>query len=114
MDIALSIILLLAAVFLVVVVLIQSGKSDGLSGTITGGSSETFFGKNKGQSRDKLLDKLTVIVASLFVIVVLVVYVVQDDSDLDSLKDQLEAASTTVAETEDPEDTTGSDTQANS
>lgn len=104
MNIALTIILLLAAVFLVVVVLIQSGKSDSLSGAITGGSSETFFGKNKSQSRDKLLDKLTAIVAAVFVVLVLIVYVVQDDSDLDALKDRLDNASTTVVDTTDPAD----------
>lgn len=99
MNIALTVILLLAAVFLVVVVLIQSGKSDSLSGAITGGSSETFFGKNKSQSRDKLLDKLTAIVAAVFVVLVLIVYIVQDDSDLDALKDQLDNASTTDVDT---------------
>lgn len=99
MNIALTVILLLAAVFLVVVVLIQSGKSDSLYGAITGGSSETFFGKNKSQSRDKLLDKLTAIVAAVFVVLVLIVYIVQDDSDLDALKDQLDNASTTDVDT---------------
>jgi preprotein translocase subunit SecG len=94
MEIALSIILFLAAIFLVVVVLLQSGKTDRLSGAITGGSSETFFGKNKGQSRDKLLDKLIVIVASVFVVLVLVVYIAQDDSDLDALRDNLQNAET--------------------
>ena len=108
MDIALTIILILASVFLIAVVLIQSGKNDSLSGAIAGGSSETFFGKNKSQSRDKLLDKLTVIVASVFVVLVLIVYVVQDDSELDALYQDQQAAQTTVAETDAP----GTDTAA--
>ena len=37
-------ILIALTVFLVVLILQQTGKEKGLSGTITGGSSETFFG----------------------------------------------------------------------
>ena len=55
------------AVVLIVVVLLQSGKSAGLSGSITGGA-ESFFGKNKGRTIDGILSKLTGIVAVLFII----------------------------------------------
>ena len=51
MYIAIGIILLAAALFLVVAVLLQTGKSQGLSGTISGGS-ETFFGKNTFRGRE--------------------------------------------------------------
>ncbi|MBQ2809831.1 MAG: preprotein translocase subunit SecG [Clostridia bacterium] len=81
-DIILGIILLVAAVFLVVAVLLQSGKSKGV-GTISGGSSETYFGKNKGKSLDKKLATLTTIVAIVFVVIVLVVYVSQPFTDFD-------------------------------
>ena len=77
MYIAIGIILLAAALFLVVAVLLQTGKSQGLSGTISGGS-ETFFGKNKGKSRDKKLATITVIVAVVFVLIVLGVFISQD------------------------------------
>ena len=77
MYIALAIILLLAAVFLIVAVLLQTGKSQGLSGTISGGS-ETFFGKNKGKSRDKKLATLTIIVAVVFVLIVVGIFISQD------------------------------------
>ncbi|MFZ5652632.1 MAG: preprotein translocase subunit SecG [Bacillota bacterium] len=46
-------------------VLLQSGKSAGLSGTIAGGA-ETFFGKKKGM--DELLGKVTVVVGILFAV----------------------------------------------
>ncbi|MBR3941758.1 MAG: preprotein translocase subunit SecG [Clostridia bacterium] len=55
------------AVVLIVVVLMQSGKSAGLSGSITGGA-ESFFGKNKGRTIDGILSKVTGIVAVLFII----------------------------------------------
>ena len=43
---AFTIVQLLAGVFLIVVVLLQSGKSSGLSGAVAGGA-ETFFSKGK-------------------------------------------------------------------
>ena len=43
------IVLLLSSVVLIGAVLMQPGKSAGLSGAITGGA-ETFFGRNKAKS----------------------------------------------------------------
>ena len=79
MEIVLGIILIVASVFLIVAVLMQSGKSHNLSGTIAGGT-ETFFGKTKGKTIDKLLSKLTTAVAIVFVLLVIVVYVAQPNS----------------------------------
>lgn len=76
MDLVLGIILLVAAVFLIVAVLMQSGKSHNLSGSIAGGA-ETFFGKTKGKTIDKLLSKVTTVVAILFTLLVVVVYILQ-------------------------------------
>lgn len=70
----LGIALLVLAVFLVIAVLLQSGKDKRLSGAIAGGS-ETYFGKNKGHSKDKILSLLTTIAAVLFAILVVVTYV---------------------------------------
>ena len=81
MQIALGIILLVAAVFLIIAVLLQNGKSKGLSGTISGGA-ETFFGKNKGKTIDKKLSVLTTVVAVIFVVITLVVFVSQDYVDI--------------------------------
>ena len=47
---------ILLAIGIIVTVLLQSGKSAGLSGAITGGA-ETFFGKKKGM--DDFLSKLS-------------------------------------------------------
>jgi preprotein translocase subunit SecG len=49
------------------VVLLQSGKQAGLSGSIAGGA-ETFFGKNKGRTVDALLSKWTAVAAILFLV----------------------------------------------
>ena len=56
------------ALFLIVIILKQTGKEKGLSGSIAGGSAETFFGKSGGNTQDKLLSKLTIIGSVLFVV----------------------------------------------
>ena len=80
MNIFLGILLLLAALFLIVAVLLQNGKSKG-TGVVTGGA-ETFFGKTKGKSIDKKLSLLTTIVAVIFVLLVIIVFVTQDYDDI--------------------------------
>ncbi len=67
-------VLIAMAIFLVIIVLAQSGKEKGLSGSISGGS-DTYFGKNKGRSMDKILSRLTTVGAILFGALVVVLYV---------------------------------------
>ena len=80
-QIVIGIILLVFAVFLIVAVLMQQGKSHNLSGTIAGGA-ETFFGKSKAQTINKKLSVLTTVVALVFVLLVSTVYVMQDTGDI--------------------------------
>lgn len=75
MAITLGIILLVMAVFLTVAVLAQSGKDKNLSGAIAGGA-DTFFGKTKGNTIDKLLSKITAAVGVIFTLLVIVMYIV--------------------------------------
>ena len=67
LKVVITVLHLLIAFGLMVTVLFQSSKSQGLSGSIAGGA-ETFFGKNKGKTLDGMLAKLTVVLAILFVI----------------------------------------------
>ena len=66
--------LIVMAVFLLIAVLMQSGKDKRLSGTI-GGGTDTYYGQNKGKSRDKIVAILTAVVAIVFTILVVVSYV---------------------------------------
>ena len=66
-----TIIQLLAGIFLIAVVLLQSGKSAGLSGSIAGGA-DTFFSKGKAKTLDAKLAKMTKWVALVFVVLALV------------------------------------------
>ena len=70
MTIALSILFLIASLFLVVVILFQSGKSAGISGAI-GGGADNFFAKGKAKSLDAKLAKMTKWVALAFVVLAL-------------------------------------------
>ena len=79
LNIVLGIILLIFAVFLVIAVLMKSGKSHNLSGTIAGGA-DSFFGKSKGKTVDRVLSKLTTVVAIIFALLVVVIYVIQKDT----------------------------------
>ncbi len=76
MQLAIGIVLIVAAVFLVVAVLMQDGKSHNLSGAIAGGA-ETFCGKSKAATLNKKLSVLTTAVAIVFVLLVLVSYLIQ-------------------------------------
>ncbi len=66
----LNIIYVVVAIGLIATVLLQSGKSAGLSGAITGGA-ETFFGKKKGL--DQLLGKISTVLAISFMLLAFIV-----------------------------------------
>jgi preprotein translocase subunit SecG len=59
----------LCALGLITTILLQSGKSAGLSGSIAGGS-EAIFGKKKGV--DDLLSKITAYLCAVFMIITMV------------------------------------------
>ena len=75
MQIAIGIVLIISALFLIVAVLMQHGKAKNISGAIAGGA-ETFFGKTKGSAIDKVISKVTTIVAIVFVVVVIAMYII--------------------------------------
>ncbi len=95
MQTALIIIHVIISIALIVVVLMQHGKQQGLSGAIAGGA-ETFFGKNKGRTIDAMLKKVTSVVAVLFVAssIALAVYSIQTNN---KAQEELEAAAQTEA-----------------
>ena len=75
MHTALMVVLLLASLILIVSILLQSGNSDGLSGSIAGGA-EQLFGKRKSRGYDSLLAKITTIAAIIYIIVSLTIVAV--------------------------------------
>ncbi|ASA25142.1 preprotein translocase subunit SecG [Paenibacillus donghaensis] len=67
MDIFLKVMLLIFSVGLIAVVLLQKGKSAGLSGAISGGA-EHLFGKTKARGMELVLQRVTVGLAAGFFI----------------------------------------------
>ena len=65
MKIALIVVLVLSSIGLIATVLLQSGRSAGLSGAISG-AGESIFGKKKGM--DELFAKVTAILAAVFLL----------------------------------------------
>lgn len=75
LKIALTVIQIALAVFLTAVVLLQEGKTAGLSGAISGGA-DTFLSKNKAKSWDARLARWTKWVAIAFIVLTLVISLV--------------------------------------
>ncbi len=67
--IVLQILLSIISVALIAVVVLQSGKGGGLSGSIGGGAESVIGGKKKGL--DEYLSKLTMILGVLFAVITL-------------------------------------------
>lgn len=61
----------LCGLFVIAVVLLQSGKSAGLSGAI-GGMADSFLSKNKAKSMDAKLARATKWVGDAFIVLTLV------------------------------------------
>ena len=67
----LSVIQILCCIVIIAVVMLQSGKSAGLSGAISGGA-ETFMSSGQAKSMDAKLSKATPWLALVFVLLTLV------------------------------------------
>ena len=72
MHTALMVLLLISSIILIVSILLQSGNSDGLSGSIAGGA-EQLFGKRKSRGYDALLSRITTIAAIVYIVVSLAI-----------------------------------------
>ncbi|MGD8190627.1 preprotein translocase subunit SecG [Brevibacillus ginsengisoli] len=62
-----KVLLAISSIGLILAVLLQSGKSAGLSGTISGGA-EQLVGKQKARGFDAVLGRLTTVLAVLFMV----------------------------------------------
>lgn len=87
-----EIVLCLFSLFMIAVVLLQSGKSAGLSGDIAGGA-ETFLGKSKAKSYEGKLKKLTKVAAVGIMVLAVALVLIQ----VYVLPDYLKPADTTPA-----------------
>ena len=72
MNLAVTILQVLCSLALVAIVMLQSGKSAGLSGAISG-AADTFLSKNKAKSVDAKLAKMTKWVAIGFMVITFII-----------------------------------------
>ena len=75
-QIILGAVVLALCIVTIACISMQQGKSNGL-GALTGDSdTDTFFGKNKGRSRESRLSKLTIVLSIVLVVCILALDVV--------------------------------------
>lgn len=67
---------ILVSIGLISTVLLQSGRSAGISGSIAGGA-EAIFGKKKSKGLDELFNRLTTVLAALFIVLTLTLALLQ-------------------------------------
>ena len=78
LSLIMIILMALAALAAIVLVLMQPSNSSGIDAL--GGSSETFFGKNKGKSIEAKMKKWTWICLAVLVFFAIVFYILQLES----------------------------------
>ena len=104
-EIIFAILLIVACVFIVAVVLMQESKQ-GMSNVITGGSTDNYYQKNSGRTKEAKLARATKVAAVLVFIIAIAVNLISvywsgdksaDTAELDteSVSDQLAIATTT-------------------
>ncbi len=70
-QIIINVCLIISSIVLIISVLMQSSDDEGIS-ALTGGSSETFFGKNKSSTFEGKLALTTKISAGIFIALAIV------------------------------------------
>ncbi|EIM0560777.1 preprotein translocase subunit SecG [Listeria monocytogenes] len=77
MSTVLTILLIIVSVLLITVIILQPGKSAGLSGAISGGA-EQLFGKQKARGLELILHRTTIVLSVVFfAILIALAYFVQ-------------------------------------
>ncbi|WP_078594449.1 preprotein translocase subunit SecG [Evansella clarkii] len=67
-----QVLLVIVSLLLITVVVLQSGKSAGLSGAISGGA-EQIVGKQKARGLEAVLNKITVVLGVIFFLLTMAV-----------------------------------------
>lgn len=65
----------ICAVFIIIVVMIQPGNSNGISAL--DGTSDTFYGKNKSKTVESKLRKLTVVCLVIMTVLMIAFYLIR-------------------------------------
>lgn len=72
LTITLGVLLIIVCILIVLFVCLQESKDNGLQG-LGGGSSDSFFSRNKGKTIEAKLAKITTVLAVVFFVLVLAI-----------------------------------------
>ncbi len=75
-EIGAGILLAIVSIIIILVVLVQESKEQGLTSAIGGGYNDSFYGKNTGNTRDAKLNRLTRNSAIILFVVTLAVSII--------------------------------------
>ena len=113
LEIIAAILLILACVFIILVVLMQDSKQ-GMSQTISGASTDNYFQKNSGRTKEARLAKLTRTAAIVVFVVALLVNLITiygwGKSDGNSTNNTPAVTTTTAAEEDGADEGDGAGT----
>lgn len=90
---------------LIVIIMMQQSIRKGLSGAISGGASETFYGKNKRKSKAKVLNRVTAALSTVFAVLVLSLYIVHTVTTNNKAEEASKAAASAAAQSQPAADT---------
>lgn len=110
-----GILLVLAIALVCVIGLQQSKRKSGLSGSIAGnGASESYLSRNKISNKETFHKKLTMILAIIFVVLVVVLYIVGSVDPAEETSDTSSSAATSSETATSSEVETSSDAETSS
>ena len=110
-QIVIGVILLISAVFLIIAILMQDSKNEGLSSALTGADNTSFGGKTKSKKLSGTLSKVTTIVAICFVLVVILLTTVNRSLPTPEIDNTPTTAATTTPAGEETPSTTETPTE---
>ena len=76
MKLFLDVILMLISAMLILLSLVQSGKSEGISGAFTGSGGLNLFANTKERGSEKVMSRLTLILGITFFLLVILIQIV--------------------------------------
>ena len=71
----LDILLMVISAVIIILTLLQSGKSDGISSAFTGGEGLNLFANVKERGAEKVLSRITLVCGVLFFVLVIIIRV---------------------------------------
>lgn len=119
-EIISAIILIIACVFIVVIVLMKDTKTQ-MSQTISGSTSDSYFQKNAGRTKEAMLNKATIVAAVVFFALALGVNIInvywgagKDNNTSSTPTSSVSSDSSTGSDSSDSSSDTSSDSSTSS